>query len=472
MDKQTLFNTLERLNRRLPLHMPGHKRNILHTPDLPWKLDTTETEGLDDLHAPQGVLRDGMARAARLWGSEHARYLVGGSTGGILAALHALLPRRGRALVARNCHKSVYHALELLEARPSYLLPPTDIPTGLAGSITPKQVEDGLAACPDTKVVVLTSPTYDGVISDVAAIAQICHRRGIPLLVDEAHGAHLGFSPFPGGAVAAGADVVVHSLHKTLPSLTQTGIIHWQGERVDGRRLCRSLEVFQTSSPSYPLMASLDGCIRLLEEEGETLAARWWEGLAAFDRAIVPLQHLKVLCHGEERKDEHPAFWGFDPSKLLIFSGDTPLSGVQLMARLREEYNMELEMAGRGYALAMTGMGDDPYTLKRLADALLSMDAGITKGERAAALSPWEVPVFLCPAAQALERPAAPLPVEQAVGHMAAEYLWAYPPGIPLLVPGERVEEGFPALLESYRQAGISLRHSGGCGQEELLVCL
>ena len=156
-----------------------------------------------------------------------------------------------------------------------------------------------LAAQPDAKLLVLTSPTYEGVISDLTAICAAAHAAGVPVLVDEAHGAHLGLAPdWPAGAVAAGADVVVQSLHKTLPSLTQTGILHQQGDLIPAEALARQLGIFETSSPSYLLMASMDGCVDLLERKGGELFARWQAALASFDRAIAGLTRLRVLCHG------------------------------------------------------------------------------------------------------------------------------------------------------------------------------
>ena len=201
-----------------PFHMPGHKRRGLHTPELPWKLDITEIHGFDDLHDPDGVLARSMALAAALWGSEETRYLINGSTGGILAALHAALPRGSAVLVARNCHKSVYHALELLDLIPVFLQPEIDTDFGMAGSLSVDAVRSALEAHPEARALVLVSPTYDGVLSDVKGLCTLCHNKGIPVIVDEAHGAHLGFAPFPSGAVAAGADLVIQSAHKTCVS--------------------------------------------------------------------------------------------------------------------------------------------------------------------------------------------------------------------------------------------------------------
>ena len=257
----------------LPMHMPGHKRRGSPSGEnLPFALDVTEVEGMDDLHDAHGILAEGMARAAALYGSDRAFYLVGGSTVGILAAIRAAVRPGDAVILARNCHRSVYHAAELCRLRPHYLMPSAELDFGVCASVSPDALARALEDCPDARLAVITSPTYEGVISDVAALASLCHKRGIPLLVDQAHGAHLGFGGLPAGAVAVGADLVVQSLHKTLPSLTQTALLHVSGNRIDSAAVERQLSVFETSSPSYPLMASIDRCVRRMDKQGEVLA--------------------------------------------------------------------------------------------------------------------------------------------------------------------------------------------------------
>lgn len=452
-------------------HMPGHKRRALHSPTLPWALDITEIHGFDDLHDPQGVLAESMARAAALWGAKRSWYLVNGSSGGILAALQAALPRGSSLLVARNCHKSIYHGLELLDLTPIYLQPDPDPAFGVAGPLSVEQAAAALDAHPEARALMLPCPTYDGVLCDLPALCALCHSRGVAVLVDAAHGAHLGFGPFPASAVAAGADVVVQSLHKTLPSLTQTAILHWQGDLVDPRRLARSLNVFQSSSPSYPLMAAMDGCTRLLEQTGDKLFEDWMAAIRAFDEAILGLKHLKVLCHGADVLDNHPGFYGCDPSKMVISTRGTGLTGPALMERLREEFGLVLEMAATDYVTAMTGLGTDAEDLSALAEALLAVDAGLTAEEVPPAPAAPAVPRRVLPAGEALDCPTEVLPLEAATGRVAAEYLWAYPPGIPLLVPGEEIGPGFPALCARYADSGIALKHTGGAPQGSILVC-
>lgn len=301
MNTHILQTELEALAaQRTPLHMPGHKRSQAPAPGLGcFAWDLTEIPGSDDLHNATGILAAAMQRTAALCGAARSWYLVNGSTVGLLAAIRALAPFGGEVVCARNCHKAVYHALELNHLTAHWLVPPIDAAFGIYGSITPAQVQAALAAHPRAACVILTSPTYEGVLSDISGIAAACHAHGVPLLVDEAHGAH--YLPlavkhgWQGGALAAGADVVVQSPHKTLPSLTQTALLHRQGDLVCDTALQRELDVFETSSPSYPLLASLDGCTGLLREQGDALFAAWRARLTRFDAAIKPLKHMQVF---------------------------------------------------------------------------------------------------------------------------------------------------------------------------------
>ena len=414
MTKSTLQQQLETLSAaRYPLHMPGHKRRVPPAPGLGcYAWDLTEIDGADDLHDADGILADAMARTAALYGARRCWYLVGGSTVGLLAGIRALAPFGSTVIAARNCHKAVYHAIELGQLTARWLTPPVDPQFGIYGSVRPADVAAALDAAPDARCVILTSPTYEGVLSDIRTIAEICHARGVPLLVDEAHGAH--YLPFAarygwrGGAVAAGADLVVQSAHKTLPSLTQTAFLQLNGDLADPAEVERQLDVFETSSPSYPLMVSLDGCTRWLADEGEAAFAAWRARLDAFDAAVRDLKNTNILCCGADALTAHPDFFAHDSGKILLQIGAPG--------------------AGR-----------------------------ICRGAR-------------CTIAEALLRPARAVRMRDAVGKTAAEYLWAYPPGVPLVAPGEEVTAELVTACRAFEQAGTSLKHTGGSGAEEIAV--
>ncbi|MDE5893243.1 MAG: aminotransferase class I/II-fold pyridoxal phosphate-dependent enzyme, partial [Acetatifactor sp.] len=245
---ERLFEQLERYGESdtYPCHMPGHKRQSMGAlPKQLAKLDITEIEGFDNLHQPQGILCKLQQYAAQVYGAEETFYLVNGSTCGILSAISAAVPMGGRLLIARNCHKSVYHGAYLRRLRLSYLYPALVPEAGICEAISPQQVQEALEREPDINGVLIVSPTYEGRIAEVEEIARIVHSHGIPLIVDEAHGAHLGFHPaFAKGSSRAGADLVVASVHKTLPAMTQTALLHVNGSLVDRRLVRRFLQIY------------------------------------------------------------------------------------------------------------------------------------------------------------------------------------------------------------------------------------
>lgn len=464
-ENQSLLERLEAHEKAgyLSLHMPGHKENQALAPYLARLgagLDITELPGFDDLHQPEGVLKDAMDRAAALWGSRKSYYQVNGSTGGLLAAVRAATHRGDPVLVARHCHKAVYHALELCGLEPIFLLPPMEPTFGLAGSLPPELVEQALEAHPEVKLVIYPSPTYDGVISDTAGICAVAHARGIPVLVDEAHGAHLGFhAAFPPGAMQQGADLAVASLHKMLPSLTQTAILHASGRLVPIPQVARQTGIFQTSSPSYLLLASMDGCVRLLEEKREELFEGWVRRLREFDEKIRGLKHLRCLGHGAEVGASYQGIFALDPAKLLLSTQGSALTGVTLMKRLREEYQIELEMALDHYAVAMTGLGTDDTMPDRLARALLALDeeAGACQEPPEPLASLYTLPPRRCSLEEAVQAPGGLTFLYDGMGKISGEYLWAYPPGIPLLAPGEEITTPVVETVEALYQAGVRL---------------
>ena len=445
-----------------PMHMPGHKRSLSPAPGLALGWDVTEVEGVDDLHAACGILADAMARTARLVGAQRTWYLVNGSTCGLLAGIRSLAPAGSHIIAARNCHKAVYHAIELGNLVPHWLVPPVDEGFGIYGSIPPEDVEAALEACPKAACVVLTSPTYEGVISNIATIAKICHAHHVPLLVDEAHGAHLGLSEHcPESAVKLGADLVVQSAHKTLPSLTQTAFLHLPlGSMANPEEVDRQLDIFETSSPSYPLLASLDGCTGILKDEGDILFTLWEDMLSTFDKITEPLQHLKVLCHGKDNIENHPAIFGFDPGKLVVCTADTHYTGTELARILRNRFGFETEMACGQITLAMTSIADQKQAITSFADALLILDREAEAAEHAVACAlpvPGRAKYTI---ANALAHSALDIAADEAVGKVCGEYIWAYPPGVPLIAPGEAVTRKFLAACAELVQSGTQLHHS------------
>ncbi len=372
-----LYDALLRLNEEevYPFHMPGHKRG-LSDPLLKEAacLDITEISGFGNLYEPEGPLEELKKRAARLYGAKQAFLLVNGSTVGVLSALHAVLSRGGTLLMARNSHRSAYNAARLMESRKCFLEPERISPWGIYGGVTPQAVEKALQTEPGIEAVFITSPTYEGVLSDVRGIAQICHAHGAVLIVDSAHGAHLGFdreytekwnAP---NAVTEGADVVVESLHKTLPSLTQTAVLFVCSDRADGKRLDDSLFMFQTSSPSYLLMAGMERCFDFLETDRRAFPVLL-RRLEAFREELSGLHNIRLF--GPELIG-HYGISGFDPSRILIDAGT--FGGQELAGRLRRDYRIETELAADRFVCALAGVMDRPEGFERLAAALKELD--------------------------------------------------------------------------------------------------
>ena len=463
MDKNYISQMLDGLD-RYPFHMPGHKRNTALTGNgFPYDRDITEIAGSDNLHDMSGVILAECQRAARLWGAAGAHILVNGSTCGILAAIRAYAGHDRGVVVARNAHKSVYNGIELCRLRPTYIYPKTE--NGICASITPAEVDRALADTPDARLVVITSPTYEGVISDIAGIARVVHARGAHLLVDAAHGAHLGIGDFPAHPIALGADIVICSLHKTLPAPTQTALALVGKGCPDPGAFAAQLAVFETSSPSYILMEQAARCIRLIEEQGRALAADWLCRLADFEADVSHLTHLRLLF----RADLPGSVFSYDPSKLVISTRGTSMRGHALAETLRNEYKIEIEMAASDYVIAMTSPADTDTGFAQLARALCEIDVRMEADESTytptlprlhAVYAPWQV----------ADLPRMDVPTALADGYAAAEYVWAYPPGIPLVVPGELVTDELLAALDAMQEAGTELHSTRGGMPKSLFI--
>ena len=464
-----------------PFHMPGHKRQVEDFEN-PFLIDITEIDGFDNLHHPEGILKEAQERAAEVYGSRSTYFLVNGSTCGILSAVSALVRPGGEIGLARNCHKASYHACYLGDLVIHSLYPQWEPKFGINGGILPEDVEKLLKDYPKTQAVLITSPTYDGAVSDVKRIAEICHAHGISLIVDEAHGAHLGFCPyFPESALKLGADVVIQSFHKTLPSFTQTAVLHVsKSARVDEDRIRRFLGIYQSSSPSYVLMASIDACVDLIERDGEELFAKHVRELKNFRESCRELKWL-YLAGLDSEKD---GIWqleaklaelgqtaDFDRSKLLISArranlAGAGLTGEELSRILRERYHIQMEMSGPDYVVGIAGIADSEEGFGRLAEALHELDqdmdekipVDVNTADKVSAKSnalPRLKAVLTI--GEAAEAEGACRPLAACEGAVAGNYVYLYPPGIPVLAPGERVTEELLKCIEEWLEAGYEV---------------
>lgn len=433
-----------------PLHMPGHKRQPLYDMD-PFSMDITEIYDFDNLNHPESIYQDLNQRIAALYGADHAHLMVNGSTGGNYVMLHAATDVNDTILVARNCHKSIYHMIEMrqlncvsiepafskrdekeIEGNPlvSHIME-SEIP----GPIDPQSVEKILKTRPEIKAFILTSPTYEGISSDIPSLARICHANGCALLVDAAHGAHFmeGALHFPRNPIALGADLAVVSFHKTLPALTQTAaVLVAKDSMISDDLISRIIPYHQTSSPSYVLTSSVAACVRDLEENRSERFSIMYSRLEDFYREMKGLTKLMVY-----RPEHH------DPSKILVYS---PMGGADLMRRLRNDYAMEAEYAVGHYILCMMTISDQKEGYDRLKDALWKIDQELEevneKSEREfLAYDQMEDKKQEVKLYEVGRCPSQKVNIEDAVGEIAAEQLAIYPPGIPTCLPGEKITE-------------------------------
>ena len=469
-----------------PFHMPGHKRrtgpedsfmnSCVDSFTNPFAVDITEIEGFDNLHHPEGILKDSMKWAADVYGADQTYYLINGSTGGILAAVCGSVPRGGRILVSRNCHKSVYHGICLNQLKTSYVYPQEIEGLGIQGGITAEDVDRMLNRYMDTQAVLIVCPTYDGIVSDIEAIARIVHRAGLPLIVDEAHGAHFRYDAmFPVSALDLGADVVIQSVHKTLPSLTQTALLHIKCNRPDGgcyadrERIDRYIHMVQSSSPSYVLMASIENSIYQMEQ---TDMAPYGKQLHKLRRRLGQMRHLRLADTGLIGQ---AGIRDLDISKIVVSTrgpclypaedGLTGFTGAQLDDILRREYHLEMEMCGADYVTAITTVMDSGEGLERLGDALTRIDSQLTDaGYKPDGRSGDQKSVYSmrCDTAmsmgEAMEEKMASVGLEDSAGCISGEFVYIYPPGIPIVAPGEWISRPILEVILEYRDKGLPVQ--------------
>lgn len=445
-----------------PFHMPGHKRNMPdHRLSGAYQLDITEIDHFDNLHRPKGMIRQAQKKAADLWGADESFFLVNGSTAGILAALSAAFPKGSEMILARNCHKAAYHGMLLREMKAHYLYPKLIEEGFLYGSILPDQVEALYKKYPQSKGVFLTSPNYDGVVSPIREISEIVHGHGGILIVDEAHGAHFGLSlEFPESAVTQGADIVIQSLHKTLPSFTQTGLLHLCSSRIQKESLQHYLGIYQTSSPSYLFMSTMEQCIEMVGREKDVLFPELSRNVDDFLYAVKNLAHLQVL---NEQFARDRGMYQFDKSKLIISTYGTNISGKELSDRLLDEYHLQMEMACEHYVLALTSICDRTEGFQRLAKALLEIDKGLEGSffqHKPAGLEifwPKEENIAFS-ISESEEAKKERLPFVRCANRISGEFLYLYPPGVPFVVPGEYITKEMLYQINFYKEQGLSIQ--------------
>ncbi len=436
-------------------HMPGHKGSHLYRRfgyhdflDRIMDYDITEIAGADNLFQTEGVLKGVQDHYARLYDCKKSYLLINGSSGGNIAAILASVSRGKQLIMARNCHKSVFNALSLGEIRPVYVYPEMIEKYGISGAVSPAEIEHLIMKNQDVEAILITSPNYYGVCSDIRAIAQIAHKYSKVLIVDEAHGAHLHFSEvLPPSAIQSGADLVINSTHKTLGSFTQSAALLYNTDLVDPYILEDKLQCIQSTSPSYLLMTSMDINAKILEKHRHTLMNEWIQNLNQFYDRISNIPGVETMGKME----------GLDWTKINLSMGELGITGSQLDKILLDEYNIYIELFTGDWIMAITGIGNTKNDYDRFADALEDISSKVrssglqihrTEHKSDRLIPPKQAEMFEIPVEKKRVK------LSESAGMICGSSIIPYPPGIPLICPGERIEADAIAYVQSMRELG------------------
>jgi lysine decarboxylase len=445
-----------------PFTIPGHKQRT----DLVGTVvagDVPLYGGLDTMKLSGGVLARAERRAALLWGADVCRFSVGGSTHGNQALALAVAEPGARVVVSRSLHRSLLLGLVLAGLEPVWVRPTVDLSTGLPAAVSVSDVEAALQAHPEVRAVFLGDPSYVGTFGDLAGHARAAHAHGIPLIVDAAWAAHFGFHPdLPSHPLALGADAMVTSAHKTLPAYSQGAMVLANTERVDADRLERAFEATHTTSPAGAILASIDAARALLERDGEELVGRLLRRVADARRRLRAIEGVEVL--------DGP---GVDPGKLVVLLAGTGASGYAVETELIAR-QMPLEMADQDTVIPMLTMADDDAGVDELTEALTNAIARHRGSPRRPVSSAaWSVaPETVMAPREAFFARHVSVPAEAAVGRVSAEIVAPYPPGVPVLAPGERVTRAALDSLVRARDEGARIAYAADVTLATLQVVL
>ena len=443
-----LYNKLLAYSRdKQSFHMPGHKfgtiadmQNINLS-----SLDNTEVVGMDNLYDARGIIRQAMELMADFYGSKDTLFLTNGSTAGILASILTICQDHDKLIVAKNCHHSVWSGLVLSGAIPIYVNPRYLSDRSILGEVTAESIGEALNTYPDAKGVLIVSPTYEGVISDIHAIAEVVHARDKILIVDEAHGAHFAaLDDFPISSVQLGADLVINSMHKTLPALTQSALLHRCSDRVSYSQLVSSLRMIQTSSPSYMMMGLMDYIRCYILGHKTLLRENYINPLTETRQNLRRLKHLKLIDFKEDQ---------YDISKIIISTLGSNIDGYQLAEILNDNYNIVAEAAFSPYIILMTTMADNKHTLMKLEEALIQIDTRLNSVSKTVEFK-WNSSSEVIEGAnlrQVYYAAKELLVIDKCEGKIAARHIMLYPPGIPLICIGEKIAKIHIELISSLK---------------------
>lgn len=449
-----IFEKLKELMEKnaYPMHMPGHKRNNRLFPSELYTWDITETGEVDNFHNPKGIIKKANEALAETLGADRSYMLVNGGSSGVAAAAACAAGEGDKVLVASNCHSSVYSGLIISGAEPVYISPQIT-EEGLCGGIAPSDLFRSFSNN-DIKAVIVTSPTYEGFVSDIRVIADITHKNNAVLIVDECHGSHFPFSErFPKSALTQGADIVINSWHKTLPCPNQAAVLSVKGGRVDIKRLENAISVMTTTSPSYPIMASIDYMRDLLVRD-KNLFTVYTNTLWDARHLLAHNKSLKLV--GDSIKGQH-SIDDIDIGKFTIMVR-TDMTGAELSKILLEKYNIQIELAGLHHIVAMTSVADTPKAIMKFAKAISDID------KRCERKFIKKIPIIVENISQSDLTPRKvfyskklSVDFENAIGRIAGEPISAYPPGIPIAAMGQLIKKEHIDIINNLRAANVEI---------------
>ncbi len=464
-DRTPLMDTLIRHAKRevVSFHTPGHKNGQGIDPKLRaytgrnvWRMDVTVFPEVDSLHDPVGPIKKAQALMAQAYGVKYSQFLINGSSCGNMAMLMASCHPGDSVILSRNAHKSTLSGVIMSGIWPIWIQPKVDQHLDIIFDSDAAQIEEALRQYPEAKAVFVTSPTYHGVVTDLKKIADLCHSKGKMLLVDEAHGAHLKFhKDLPMSAVEAGADMCVQSTHKILSAMSQGSVLHINSDAVDINRVRKILSILQTTSPNYVTLASLDAARRQAYFHGEKIFSRVMKLAEMARERINKLQRIYAITQGEIRAKGYD----LDVTKLTFNVTRTGLSGHDVEELLAHKYQIQVDCADLFNLIAIMGVGTTKKDVERLVAAIEDIDRMDVGKEKnwVFQLPSLSTEMVMTPRDVFLQQTAKRVPLRKSVGHISAQTLTPYPPGIPVLIPGERITQEIVEFLEDLAEKDVRI---------------
>jgi len=452
-----LINALKKYitGQRTIMHMPGHKQGKGFDPDFlsnAVRFDLTELNGLDNFHNPEGAILESMEALRKAYGAEKSYFLVNGSSSGIHAGILACFNRGDKILVNRNCHISVINALILFGVEPVFVMPGYIDEYNLAVPPGIDEWKTALEQNPDAKGALVTTPDYYGICQPLSDLSNFLHEKGKLLLVDEAHGAHFAFSDrLPETALEQGADLCVQSFHKTLPAFTQAAVLHIGSKRIDPGKVSRAVSMITTTSPSYTIMASMDYARDFAVSSGTEVYGQLIDILDDAKKKLSKMQKLRVIPDSIEGLKR-------DPTRLVIDTSSSDISGYELYDRIFSEYRITAEMCDTCHVVFIHTMADTAGDISKLTHALLETDSSIGKSNsRASFRIPFSTGRYSIPELKYYLASTEEIPLEKAEGFTCADAVTPYPPGIPVLCPGEAITAEHIRYLDKVKKYGADV---------------